>query len=206
MEEFGKDLAEHFLENNPQVSCASIELVESPWNRLIVNGAAHNHAFSGGGSEKRLATVRHSRSAGTVVSGLDGLLIMKTTDSGFSNFKRDGFTTLKDTDDRIFATQLKATWRYGAGVSDYDGLFSAIRTKLLETFAGHKSKSVQQTLYAMGRAVLENVTLIDEIHLTMPNKHCLLVNLEPFGMTNPNEIFVPTDEPYGLIEATLKRS
>jgi urate oxidase len=40
----------------------------------------------------------------------------------------------------------------------------------------------------------------------MPNKHCLLVDLSRFGQTNPNEIFVPTDEPYGNIRARITRN
>jgi len=48
---------------------------------------------------------------------------------------------------------------------------------------------------------LENA--IDEVHIAMPNRHCLLVDLSPFGMDNPNEVFLPIDEPHGLIEATL---
>jgi urate oxidase len=65
---------------------------------------------------------------------------------------------------------------------------------------------VQQTLYAMGEAALEHVDVIREIHLLMPNKHNLLVDLSRFGRDNPNHIFVPTDEPHGTIEATVRRA
>jgi len=75
----------------------------------------------------------------------------------------------------------------------------------LTAFAGHESKSVQHTLYAMGKSVLEQLPEVEDIELTMPNKHCLLVDLSPFGQDNPNEIFVPVDEPHGNIQARLRR-
>ena len=80
-----------------------------------------------------------------------------------------------------------------------------IRETLLETFAHHQSKSVQHTLYAMGKAALDSNPEIDDINLSMPNKHCLLVDLSRFGQDNPNEIFVPVDEPHGNIQARLRR-
>ena len=78
-----------------------------------------------------------------------------------------------------------------------------MRQTLLETFAEHDSESVQHTLYAMGQAVLERVADVAAIRLVMPNKHHLPVDLTRFGLENRNEIFVATDEPHGLIEATL---
>ena len=57
----------------------------------------------------------------------------------------------------------------------------------------------------MGAAALERYQEISDISISMPNKHCLLVDLNRFGLENNNEVFVPVDEPYGLIEAHLKR-
>ena len=57
----------------------------------------------------------------------------------------------------------------------------------------------------MGQAVLDNAETVAEIHLVMPNKHCLRVDLSRFGLDNPNQIFVPTDEPSGYIEARIDR-
>ena len=76
----------------------------------------------------------------------------------------------------------------------------------MNTFAAHTSESVQHTLYAMGEAALAACEGIGEIHLSLPNRHHLLVDLKPFGLDNPNEIFVATDQPFGLIEATVTRS
>jgi len=209
IEEFGLDLCRHFLKNNGQVTQVIIELTESLWNRLMIasdsNSVPHPHAFSAE-KEKRISIITASKAKEEVKSGIQDLLILKTTDSGFSNFIKDRFTTLKETDDRIFATDLKVVWAYGPASIDFISTHEAAKKILLETFAAHKSLSVQHTLYAMGRAVLEHISSIAEINLSMPNKHCLLVNLEPFGMENKNEIFVPTDEPHGLIEARLKRN
>jgi urate oxidase len=57
----------------------------------------------------------------------------------------------------------------------------------------------------MGKAVLEAHQEIGEIRFSMPNSHHFVVDLSPFGLDNPNEIFVATDQPYGLIEATIRR-
>jgi urate oxidase len=132
-------------------------------------------------------------------------VILKTTDSGFSGFIRDRYTTLKETNDRILATSLTASWRYGAIDIDWNRSRQQIRTALLETFAGHKSLSVQQTLYAMGHAALDACSFIYQIALSMPNQHRVLVDLSPFDLTNDNEVFITTSEPFGLITATLKR-
>jgi urate oxidase len=64
---------------------------------------------------------------------------------------------------------------------------------------------VQHTLHALGRQVLAVFPDIVEIQLTMPNKHALLVDLSPFGLDNPNQVFLPIDEPSGYIEGTLAR-
>jgi urate oxidase len=57
----------------------------------------------------------------------------------------------------------------------------------------------------MGEAALAACVDAADITLTLPNRHHLLVDLTPFGLDNPNEIFVAADQPYGLIEATITR-
>ena len=211
LEEFGMRLAEHFMEHNPQVSETRIELLEHPWTRMTVRGRPHNHSFLSGGNERRTAVVTATRQATTlqtttVEAGIQDLLVLKTTGSAFEGFLKDPLTTLKETSDRIFSTLVTARWTYRGAEVPYGLCYTGIRQLLLDTFADHQSKSVQQTLYAMGEQVLTLHEQVSEISLSLPNKHCLLVNLEPFGMDNPNAVFVPTDEPHGLIEATLKRA
>jgi urate oxidase len=204
-ESFGLMLAAHFLGHNPQVSEARIELREHLWRRIEVHGKPHRHSFISRGDERRLAVITQSRTGTTVEAGIEELLVLKTTDSGFVGYIKDPFTTLKETTDRIFSTVIAARWRYSTPEVEYGLCWRDVRRMILETFAQHHSLSVQQTVYAAGKLVLYTYPDIAEIRLSLPNKHCLLVNLAPFGMENDNEIFVPTDEPHGLIEATITR-
>ena len=140
-----------------------------------------------------------------VSAGIEDLVLLKSSRSAFTGFLRDEYTTLAETTDRIFATAMTATWSYRALELDYNLAWRAVRTTLLETFAEHDSQSVQHTLHAMASAALDNVEALTSIHLIMPNRHHLPVDVSRFGTANRNEIFVPTDEPFGLIEATLRR-
>jgi len=205
IEAFGIVLADHFLTGNPQIEQATISIEEHLYNRLQFDGEEHPHAFSSSGNEKHSTVVTKSRDTMKIESGIKDLLILKTTDSGFEHYIRDQYTTLKETSDRILATECTATWRYTDTRPDFTAAYHAIRKRLLETFAHHKSLSVQQTLYAMGEAVLQQFNEIEEISLIMPNKHHILFNLEQFGMDNKNEIFIATDEPYGYITGTMTR-
>jgi len=197
LETFLVRLADHFLAK-PGVARATVSASEQPWARLA------NHAFVHESAEQWTATVTRTPDAVDIVSGIADLVILKTTDSAFSGFPRDGYTTLPETRDRILATSVTATWRYRSGVRDF-GVRERIREAMVDAFAGHVSESVQHTLDAMGRTALDAAPDIVEITLTLPNRHHLLVDLTPFGLDNPNEIFVATDQPFGLIEATLRR-
>jgi urate oxidase len=205
-EGFALRLAHHFLGVAVAADMARVHIMEHGWRRLDVGGKAHDYAFARSGPEKRVAHVEVQRSGGIAISaGLDDLVILKSAQSAFAGFPRDRYTTLAETSDRILATSLRAVWAYRRESVDFRQ-FEAIRQHLLETFAGHESASVQHTLYAMGEAVLERCPDVAEITITMPNRHHLLVDLRPFDLDNENEIFVPTEAPYGLIEATLRRA
>jgi urate oxidase len=204
VERFAMRLADHFVAQ-PPVTKARISSVEHRWDRLLAGGRPHPHAFVQPGGEQWTAVVTRDRNATAVESGIANLVVLKTTDSGFSGFPRDRYTTLPETDDRILATSVTASWKYVSRSVDF-GVRNAIRAALLETFAAHDSRSVQHTLYAMAGAALGACPEIDEITVTMPNRHHLLVNLQPFGLDNPDEIFVATDQPFGLIEATVRRT
>jgi urate oxidase len=204
VETFGSALAEHFL-SKPSVSRVRISIVEQPWGRLSCGGQPHPHAFVQAGAEHWTAVVTRDAGGTEVVSGLANLVVLKTTDSAFSGFPRDQYTTLPDTEDRIMATSMTAAWTYRPATSDFSAR-SQVRRALVETFAAHVSRSVQHTLYAMGEAALAACPDLAAITLTLPNRHHLMVDLAPFGLDNPNEIFVAIDQPYGLIEATIRRT
>jgi urate oxidase len=199
VEDFGLLLTDHFLANNPRAARVRIDLTEHSWEPLEAGGTS----FRQPGSERRIAEVTRDREGIKVLSGLENLVVMKTAKSAFEGFPRDRYTTLPETSDRLLATAVRATWRYSRPDVPF-GLWHQVRRVLLETFAEHDSRSVQHTLYAMGEAVVR-ILDVEEIHLSMPNRHHIPVDLRPFGMDNRNEIFVATPEPYGLIEGTVRR-
>jgi urate oxidase len=206
MEEFGKELVVFLLQRNPQVSVARASISEKTWEHLSTHEAPHPTTFVQSSGECQTADVVAERNAApTVHSGFDNLVLLKTAGSEFIGFIRDSLTTLPESTDRLFGTAVKARWSYLSPTMPFAELRAKIRETLLEVFAAHKSKSVQHTLYAMGEKVLADVREIADIELTMPNKHCLLVDLSRFGQDNPNEIFAPIDEPHGYIEAHIRR-
>lgn len=205
IEEFALYLSDHLNKNNKQVSGVNIDIQQSTWKRIHVEGKEHDHSFISGGNEKRTCSVKQNDRSTNVESGIKDLLIMKTTRSGFTGYIRDQYTTLKETTDRIFETVVTAKWNYTTDAADYNLLHDSIREEILTTFALHDSLSVQQTLFAIGENIINKFPEVKEISISMPNKHCLLIDLSKFGMENNNEIFVPTDEPHGLIEATIGR-
>jgi urate oxidase len=205
IESFALHLSQHFLTENVNVVRARIDISERAWERLEVAGRPQRHAFSAAGEERATTRVERDRSGVRIDSGLEDLTILKSSGSGFAGFRRDRYTTLRETADRIFATALKAVWQYVPSDLAFALLRRATRQTLLETFAEHESASVQHTLHAMGEAVLEQHPEVGQIRLSLPNRHHLPVDLSPFGLENKNEIFVATEEPYGLIEATLVR-
>lgn len=206
IEDFGALLCEHFLEAIPHATKASASIEENVWSRIEAGGQPHPHAFVSAGAERRVATVTATVGGELAIeSGIDDLLVLKTTGSSFSGYSKDRFTTLKEVEDRIFSTLMAARWRTSSRDETPSRTWENARRALLETFAEQHSLSVQHALFALGRAVFAACPAIVELGLSLPNKHCLLVDLSPFGLTNDNEIFVPVDEPQGRIEATLKR-
>jgi urate oxidase len=204
-ESFGLTLSAHFLDRNPRLARVRIDLTDHLWGRITRDGRVHGQAFLRVGPDARTATVQASRTRRIVTAGVTDLVILKSAHSAFEGFPRDEYTTLPETADRLLATSLTASWRYSDPQIEFGSTWHAVRTTLLDVFAEHRSKSVQHTLYAMGQAVLDTIAEITAIRLTMPNRHHLPVDLSPFGLENRNEIFVATEEPHGLIEATLVR-
>jgi len=195
IEAFAARLAEHFVASQPSIQEARVRIEQYPWSTVDA------HTFRRDGSEVRTATVHHGPYGTRVVSGVQGLVLLKTTDSEFHGFATDRYTTLPETRDRILATSVDATWR-GTGTPEAD---RAIRA-LTDAFADTHSLALQQTLYAMGTRVLERCTEVVEVRLSLPNRHHFLVDLAPFGLENPNEVYLAADRPYGLIEGVVRRA
>ncbi|MEU4894487.1 factor-independent urate hydroxylase [Streptomyces sp. NPDC044780] len=208
-EEFGIRLARHFVTGQESIHRARVRIEEYAWERIGTAGSAR-HSFARRGQEVRTARIAYDGERWEVVSGLTGLTVLNTTDSEFRGYVKDRYTTLEETSDRVLATDVHARWRYGWSddtrpVPDWQRAHAEARGHLLSAFAETYSRSLQQTLYQMGARVIERRPEIDEIRLSLPNKHHVLVDLEPFGLTNDNEVYVAADRPYGLIEATVLR-
>jgi len=204
-EPFVLELTAHFLDKYPQVSGVEIETEERVWERITVDGSPSPTNFSVAGKVVPTTYVNRSRNQLEINSGIRGLVILKSADSGFAGFHRDEFTTLPDTEDRLLATSLTSQWLYGAKPADYRKTNARVVETMLSAFGSKESPSVQTTLYEMGKAALAACSEIDRISLTMPNLHCLLIDLSPFQRQNQNTLFLPTDAPQGWIEGTVAR-
>lgn len=198
-EEFGLRLARHFVASQPTIGRARVAIEQYAWRRL------GPHSFQRDGGETRTCVVTVDGDAEWVVSGIADLVLLNSTDSEFWGYVKDEYTTLPETKDRVLATAVSARWRHSSPDGDWAGSYAGVRDALVAAFVETYSLSLQQTLYAMGRRVLEERPEIVEVRLALPNKHHLLVDLSPFGLDNPNEVFVAADRPYGLIEGTVLR-
>jgi len=209
IEDFALTLGGHFIDTAPAADGARIEIEEYPWERISVDGQGHDHSFVRAGSGIRTTVVnvegRGDERKAYVVSGIRDLVVLKSTGSEFHGFLKDKYTTLPETNDRILATSLVARWRYDHTDVDWDKSYDEIKALLLEQFARIHSFALQQTLYGMGEAVLQQHPEVAEIKFSAPNKHHFLVDLSPFAVENPGEVFIAADRPYGRIEATVVR-
>ncbi len=205
IERFALSLGNHFLERYKQVASANIEISAKRWERMEIEGEPHPHAFAAGSEARGWTRAVSTRESQLVESGVRDLVIMKSTGSGWAGFPRCEYTTLPETTDRILATSFDATWTWSNLPADFRRANDAILAAMLKAFANNYSPSAQASVYQMGEAALSVCPEIARVAMKMPNKHYLLVNLKPFGMENQNEIFVPTDDPFGLIEGTVVR-
>ena len=205
IESFAIALAEHFLKKYKQVRSANIDISERDWRRMDIDGKPHPHSFAAGSDAKMFTRVVCTRDSNSVESGIRDFVILKSTGSGFENYPKDEFTTLLETSDRILATSFSATWSYAKNPNNYRDRNDKIIAAMLKVFANSYSPSAQTTLFEMGTAALDVAPEISRVELAMPNKHYLLVDLAPFGRENKNEVFTPTDEPHGQIEAVVTR-
>ncbi|MEV4441729.1 factor-independent urate hydroxylase [Streptomyces sp. NPDC049577] len=210
-EEFGIHLARHFVTSQDAIRTARIRIEEYAWERIEAPGAGEaKHSFVRKNQEIRTAQIGYDGHRWQIVSGLKDLTVLNSTASEFHGYVKDRYTTLPETRDRILATQVHARWRYGwtdeaTPMPPWDLAYEHTRRHLLHAFAETYSLSLQQTLYQMGARVIEQLPEIDEIRLSLPNRHHFLVDLEPFGLKNDNEVYFAADRPYGLIEATILR-
>jgi len=205
IEDYGLTLARHFVGDVEPVQGARVEIDEYAWERVIVDGAEHDHTWVRKGQEVRTAAITVDADGEWVVGGLKDLIILKSTGSEFAGFLSDPYTVLEPTHDRVMATSLVAQWRFTTTEVDWEATYVGVKAQLTKQFAVVQSLALQQTLFEMGRAVLETYPTIAEVRLSAPNRHHFVYDLSPFGVDNPNEVFHADDRPYGLIQATVAR-
>ena len=205
VEEFALRLASHFAGTGP-VERAQVRIEQYGWERIGARGAPHPHSFERQAGTRVTSVLAHADGGTEVVAGVTDLVLLKSSGSEFRGFLQDPYTTLEPTEDRILATAVSTHWRNAQRDVDWDESFAGARAALVEAFAVTHSKSLQQTLYAMGEAVLAARPEVSEVRLTLPNKHHFLVDLGPFGLDNPGAVFFAADRPYGLIEGAVQRA
>jgi urate oxidase len=205
IEDYGLTLARHFVSDVEPVQGARIEIEEYAWERAIIDGAEHDHTWIRKGQEVRTAAITVDADGESVLGGLKDMVVLKSTGSEFAGFLSDSYTILEPTHDRVMATSLVAQWRFTSIEVDWEATFVGIKAQLVKQFAVVQSLALQQTLFEMGKAVLETYPFIAEVRLSAPNKHHFVYDLSPFGLDNDKEVFNADDRPYGLIQTTVTR-
>ena len=205
IENYALTLARHFVHDVEPVEGARVEVEEYAWQRAVIDGVEHDHTWTRHGPEIRTAAITVDATGEYVIGGIKDLVILKSTGSEFHTFLTDEYTTLLDTEDRVMATSLDAKWRFAGVPDDWDATYALVKSIIIREFATLHSLALQQTLWHIGHAVLTAVPEVAEMRMSAPNRHHFAVDLEPFGLDNPGEVFIAADRPYGLIQATVTR-
>lgn len=222
VEEFAIGLAKHFVSFYQQVTAAIIKVVEKSWDRIDIDGQPHEHGFKLGPEKHTTEVIVKKSGYLQMTSGIEGLALLKTTKSGFEGFIRDKYTILPETRERLLATEVTASWRYNfesvhsipSKPAYFTDKYQDVKKVLIDIFFGPPkegvySPSVQNTLYLMARAVLTRFPEISSVQLKMPNLHFIPVNLSskdnPSMVKFEDDVYLPTGEPHGSIEASLSR-
>ncbi|KAF2225606.1 hypothetical protein BDZ85DRAFT_68733 [Elsinoe ampelina] len=216
---FAAILANHFVSKYSHIHAAHVSIIVHRWTRLTVDGKPHPHSFIRDGEEKRIVEAVAKEGQGiTIRSGLEGLLVLKSTGSAFYGFDRDEYTRLPETWDRILSTEVESTWQWKkfanleaveAEQSKFNSAWETARTITLDTFAKDESPSVQNTMYKMSEQILAAVPEVDSVDYALPNKHYFEIDMSWFnGLKNTGkdaEVYAPQSDPNGLITCTVSR-
>jgi len=209
IEEFALALGRKFVSEYPLVSTAIIEIDQKPWVRASVSGSQHNHGFAFAGTEIRTTKVEvHRTGKYDIQSGFKELRVCKTTQSGYEGYLRDQYTLLPETRERLLASSVTCTWRYYSVANAFDEEYEKIREAALTQFFGNPrtgvySPSVQYTLYQMGKAIIASTPSVEWVLLNMPNLH--FNPISPVTGKFDHDVYFPTSEPHGTIEAVVQR-
>ena len=202
--EFGLALATQFL-HYPPISEVAIDIEEAVWDRAEVAGQSLPANFVNSAVKRTMRLVASS-SGVEIRSGISDLQLIKTSGSSFTGFLADTFTTLAPATSRLLQTNISMHWGYTRAGADYDSVWRQVRDVTMSTFAEHRSYSVQHSLFTIAEAILSCIDVVADVEIALPNQHCQVVDMSPFGLENRDEIFVPMAQPFGLITARISRS
>ena len=204
IELLGLALCRRVLETHRQISRVRIEIAEQPWMRMDVGGKPQGQAFVLGGPEQRTVAITSNGSQTAVVSGIDSLVLMRT--SGFLSRPTartdDG---LEDSIQALLVGALSAKWTYSNAEVTFGPYRQGVRSAITEVFAVQAARSVQHTLYAIADVVLATYEEIIDVTLAMHERPYRPADLFSAGMENPDELFVAAEEPLGVVEVTVER-
>jgi urate oxidase len=209
LEALGLALANEVLERQRSLTRVRVELAEQPWLRLEAAGKAQAQAFLSGSSEQRVAFVTTNGTQTSVVAGVEGLMLMGS--AGFAPVRRSPTDIPDDSGasdhlQRLLVGALSARWTYTSGDVTFDVYRRAIRNAILESFAWHRSQSVQHLLYAIADVVLATCEEIADVTLTFHERPYRPADLFSVGTENPDELFLIADEPIATVQVTLERN
>ncbi|KAI8973606.1 urate oxidase [Mycotypha africana] len=216
IEVFAQEITTHVLKQYAHISGAFVDIVKHKWTRLIVDGKPHPHSFVRDGEDIQTTSVKHYRAGNEVhiTSGLDKLLVLKTTGSAFHGYYVDEYTTLEPTWDRIFSTSVDCKWTFVSKNPavlrdiDYKAIHAGVKQITCDTFAKDDSASVQATLYLMQQQILAKFPSVAEVSYALPNKHYVGVDMSKFNIDNKGanmHVYHPQADPSGYITATAAR-
>jgi len=204
IEEFGLAMCDRVLTGHPLITRARVEITEQSWTRLDAGGRPQGQAFMAGTSELKTAAVTSNGNQVAVVSGIDGLSLMRT--AGFTpppGTAADESTT--DGLQRLLVAGLTVRWTYSSADVTFRPYRQGVRAAAVETFAWHAGRSVQHTLYAIADVVLATYQEIADITLALHERPYRPADLFSAGAENPGDLFVALEEPLGIVEVTVER-
>ncbi|CAG8951706.1 hypothetical protein HYFRA_00005506 [Hymenoscyphus fraxineus] len=215
---FASYLGTHFIETYKHIHTANVRIITHRWTRMTIDGKPHPHSFFRDGSETRNVEAVIKKGKIDIRSGINGLLVLKSTGSQFHGFVRDEFTTLPEVWDRILSTDVDCGWVWKTfpsmeavkeSTSKFNQAWEGARSITMKTFAEEDSPSVQNTMYKMCEKVLEFVPEVEAVDYKLPNKHYFEVDLSWHkGIKNTGkdaEVYAPQSGPNGLIEVKVDR-
>jgi urate oxidase len=205
LEEFALTVARRLLAASARVTLAEVAIAEHGWAPMEVDGDAHPHAFREEVGSRTAIVTLDGEGERRFESGIEEFVLLKSAGSRFTGFLRERHTSLPESDDRILATSLSASWRYEPEPDDWDRSWRLVRDALLEEFARHESESAQHTLFLLGERALAVCPELQRLRLRLPNIHHLPFDVTRFGGSARNDVFVATGEPFGDIYATVRR-